>query len=129
MNLTHLCRIEFPTVINWNSPFLFQGMLDGVFHFYNILLTVDAASDLGLHYLPMPHKKDARVTWVKLNEYAYAIKSSHGLGHLYPAGDATCGYPFISLGCPFMIIFTSRNIKKILMKMLRTLKNDYRTSA
>ena len=24
-----------------------------------------AASDLGLHYLPMSHKKDARIVWVK----------------------------------------------------------------
>ena len=25
-----------------------------------------AASDLGLHYLPMSHKKDARLIWVKI---------------------------------------------------------------
>ena len=33
--LTHLCRMEFPTVINWSSPFLFQGMFGGIFHFYS----------------------------------------------------------------------------------------------
>ena len=33
--LTHLCRMEFPIVINWNSPFLFKGMLGGIFHFYS----------------------------------------------------------------------------------------------
>ena len=27
--------IEFPTVINWDSPFLFQGMLGGIFPFYS----------------------------------------------------------------------------------------------
>ena len=33
--LTHLSGMELPTVINWNSPFLFQGMLGGIFHFYS----------------------------------------------------------------------------------------------
>ena len=32
------------------------------------------ASDLGLHYLPMYHKKDSRHTWVKkCNNSAYLI--------------------------------------------------------
>ena len=33
--LTHVCRMEFPTVINWNSPFLFYWMLGGISHFYS----------------------------------------------------------------------------------------------
>ena len=32
-------------------------------------------SDLGLHYLPMSHKKDARHIWVKrFNYFAYLIR-------------------------------------------------------
>ena len=30
---THLSRIEFPTVINWMSPFPILGLLGGIFHF------------------------------------------------------------------------------------------------
>ena len=30
------------------------------------------ASDLGLHYLPMSHKKDARHIWVKMQLYYFA---------------------------------------------------------
>ena len=30
-SLTHLCQMEFPTVINWTSPFLFYGLLGGFF--------------------------------------------------------------------------------------------------
>ena len=33
--LTHLIQMEFPTVILWNSPFLFYGILGGIFHFYS----------------------------------------------------------------------------------------------
>ena len=31
-------------------------------------------SDLGLHYLPMSHKKDASNIWVKCNYFAYLIR-------------------------------------------------------
>ena len=56
-------------------------MLGGIFHFYSnsntcrkfrektveilIRRRVNAASGLGLHCLPMSHKKDARLIWVK----------------------------------------------------------------
>ena len=33
-----------------------------------------AASDLGLHYLPMFQKKDAKHIWVKCNYFAYLIR-------------------------------------------------------
>ena len=36
--LTYLSRMNFPTVINWNSPFLFKGMLGGIFHFIQVLI-------------------------------------------------------------------------------------------
>ena len=32
------------------------------------------ASDLGLHCLPMSHKKDARIIWDKVSEYSIGIK-------------------------------------------------------
>ena len=32
------------------------------------------ASDLGLHYLPMSHKKDARHIWVKMQLFASLIR-------------------------------------------------------
>ena len=34
MSLTHLYRMEFPSIINWSSPFPFQGMMGGIFHFF-----------------------------------------------------------------------------------------------
>ena len=34
------------------------------------------ASDLGLHYLPMSHKKDARHIWVKMQLFCLSHKSS-----------------------------------------------------
>ena len=33
VTLTHLSRMEFPTDINWNSPFPVLGLLGGIFHF------------------------------------------------------------------------------------------------
>ena len=33
--LTHLCRIYFPIIINWTSPFPNLGLLGGTFHFYS----------------------------------------------------------------------------------------------
>ena len=55
--------MEFPTIINWNSPFLFEGLLGGIFIHIFIEHSVansgdhnhtphNAASDLGLQYLP-----------------------------------------------------------------------------
>ena len=71
--------MESPTLNNWYSPFPFKGLIGGIFHFYSNKQTVqrpfiihiskqcietlirrpiNAASDLGLHGLPMSHKKD-----------------------------------------------------------------------
>ena len=33
--LTHLSGMEFPIVINWNSPFLLLGVKGGIFHLYS----------------------------------------------------------------------------------------------
>ena len=33
--LTHLCRMYFPILINWMSPFPVLGLLGGIFHFFS----------------------------------------------------------------------------------------------
>ena len=68
----------FPILINWTSPFPILGLLGGIFHFiqnlketsvfkqwYSDLTPHFAASDLVLHCLPMSHKMEARLIWVK----------------------------------------------------------------
>ena len=40
------------------------------------------ASDLGLHYLPMFHKKDARHIWVKMQLFCLSHKSYRNLGSI-----------------------------------------------
>ena len=35
MVLTHLSRIEYPTVINWNGQFPILGVLGGTFHIFS----------------------------------------------------------------------------------------------
>ena len=40
------------------------------------------ASDLGLHYLPMSHKKDARHIWVKMQLICISHKSCRNLGSI-----------------------------------------------
>ena len=71
--------MESPTIFNWTSLFLFEGMLGGNFHLYSnfdkIILFANsedpdqtpcsAASDLGQHCLPSSCKKEARQIWVK----------------------------------------------------------------
>ena len=37
------------------------------------------ASDLGLHYLPMSHKKDARHIWVKMQLFCLSHESCRNL--------------------------------------------------
>ena len=70
--------MELLTIIHWNSPFLFSKMFGGIFHlnsnfnrtFYkqtvekNNQSSHSVASDLGLHCMPMSHRKDARLIWV-----------------------------------------------------------------
>ena len=40
------------------------------------------ASDLGLHYLPMSHKKGARHIWVKMQLFCLSHKSCRNLGSI-----------------------------------------------
>ena len=70
--------MEYPTVIDWASPFSFSWLFCGILHFIQILVDTyvsnsgdpdqtprSVASDLGLHGLPMFHKKDAWSIGVK----------------------------------------------------------------
>ena len=68
--------MDFPILINWTSSFPILGSSGGIFHFYSNCngtlckqtletLINSAAFDLDLHWLPMSHKKDARLIWVK----------------------------------------------------------------
>ena len=74
LSLTHLCRLYFPILINWTSPFPILGFLGGIFHLYSNFkrkfykpdqTSHFAASDLAFHFLMMFYKKDARLIWVK----------------------------------------------------------------
>ena len=38
MNITHLSRMEFPTLISWTSPFLNQRLYGGIYIFIQILI-------------------------------------------------------------------------------------------
>ena len=40
------------------------------------------ASDLGLHYLPMSHKKDARRMWIKMQLFCLSHESCRNLGSI-----------------------------------------------
>ena len=67
--LTHLSRMELPTLLSRMSPLPILAVLGGIFPFFQVLdpdqMPHFAASDLGLHYLPMSHKKDVRLIQVK----------------------------------------------------------------
>ena len=77
--LTHLSRMEVPSLINWTSPFPFQGMLGGIFYTYsnfNRTLCRQTVENLircrvfqGLIWFctvcRCPTKKDTRLIWVK----------------------------------------------------------------
>ena len=84
--LTHLSQMNFPISIVRTSLFQILGVLCGIFHFFlNSNRTFceqtverdpdqkpcSAVSDLGLSYLPMSHKKDTRLIWVKMNVILY----------------------------------------------------------
>ena len=74
----------FPILINRTSPYPILGLLGGICHFHFIFKKKIckqtgepdqtprlAASDLVLHCLPMSHKKDARLIWVKILKYIF----------------------------------------------------------
>ena len=79
MILTHLSRMEFPTLVSWTSSFPLKAFWVVFFILVKFKLNflqannVDpdqtphkAASDLDLHCLPLSHKKDAMLLWVTL---------------------------------------------------------------
>ena len=71
--------MDFPILINWTSPFFITGAPGVLFHlFYSIPYRYSsedpdqtprfAASDLGLHCLPLSKKWNAKLIWV--NNYS-----------------------------------------------------------
>ena len=66
--LSLLSRMDLPNLISRTSPNLILGVLGGSFHFFQILIENAISKqwdpdqtmhyDLGLHCLPMSHKKD-----------------------------------------------------------------------
>ena len=78
--------MNWTCLINWLSLFPILGLSGGIFSFlFKILMelstkSVDsdlmlqhATSDLGLHCLPMSHKKDGRLIWVNQHSYFYVV--------------------------------------------------------
>ena len=66
--------MDFPISSIWMSLLPIFGLLGGNFHFHSNFKANSgepdqrphlAASDLVLHCLPMSHKKDARLIWIK----------------------------------------------------------------
>ena len=71
-------------------------MLGGIFHFIQVLIEKNlqansgdpdqtphsVASDLGLHYLAMSHKKDARHIMFKMQLFFLSHKSCRNLGSI-----------------------------------------------
>ena len=64
--------MELPIHISRMSPFPILGMLGGIFHYRPDLdrtfckqKVLTLATNLGLHFLPMTHKKDAMLIWVQ----------------------------------------------------------------
>ena len=37
--------MEFPALINWTSPFPFEGLLGGIFHFIQILIEYSESNE------------------------------------------------------------------------------------
>ena len=62
------------------------------------------ASDLGLHCLPLSHKKDARLIWVKWNVKYQVINSNFLVAYLviwgYPNFSFIIGFVDLHLGWP-----------------------------
>ena len=86
--LTHLCRMYFPILINWTSPFPILGLLGGIFHFYSnfkrnfCLQTVenlirrDVWSGFAL-FADVLQKKNAGLIMVKAKEQNHKMDIQH----------------------------------------------------
>ena len=87
--------MKLPISIKWTSPFSSSGFFGVVFHSYsnfnrtsckqtveNLIRHCVVASDLGLYYLSMSHKKSASLIWVNtfgvyVNDISYIVSSSN----------------------------------------------------
>ena len=90
--LIHLCRMYFPILINWTSPFPILGLLgvcffSFLFKFQKKLLYTNsgepdqtpyfAAADLVLHCLPMSYKNYSRLIWVNCSLPNASLQTVH----------------------------------------------------
>ena len=82
--LTHVCRMDFPTIMNLTSPFPIVGLFGGIYSFYSNLkknfceqILDNLARHRVLHCLPICYKKDARLIWVKTNVLFYFYRACH----------------------------------------------------
>ena len=83
IHLTHICLVDPSIHINWTSPFPILGvpgvLFSFLFYFWLKFLLANnedpdqtlryAASDLGLHCVPMSQNWDARLIWVKCKNF------------------------------------------------------------
>ena len=63
--------MNFPIHIDRMCLFQIVGLLGAIFRFIQNTdqTPYSAAADMGLHCLPMSHKKNARLIWVKINMF------------------------------------------------------------
>ena len=90
ISLTLLRRMKLPTYIKWTSLFWSPWLLGVVFHSYSNFdgrsckqpdqTMQSVASDLGLYYMSLSHKKNTSLIWVK---YLCCIRYSHQLCCLF----------------------------------------------
>ena len=96
--------MEFPTLINWTSPFPFYGLLSGIFYFYsnfNRTFCAQTVEALIRHCILQcliwvctvfnSHIKDARLTWVNwLKGKQYVNPKTADLDlHFFPKNDCS----------------------------------------
>ena len=77
-NEAQIRQVDFPILINWMSPLIFGGHQEYIFIFISFFDEIHSSIQnsprwdavfcsvtLRLFCLPMSHKKDARLIWVK----------------------------------------------------------------
>ena len=89
--------MDMPTISSKTSTFPILGVLGGIFFFFPNFNrtfckqdpdhTAYVVSDLGLHCLPMSHKKDARIIWVNLHA---TLRFTYLLQHTRPCYLSHC---------------------------------------
>ena len=85
---THLSWMDFPPLSIGPVYFCFKGSWVVVFIFIHILIEHFVSkqwrhwSELGLHCLPMFHKKDAGLIWINMKPILFSVKIDVPLPHM-----------------------------------------------